>query len=252
MKRLMYFSLFLILLLIACGGTAPAAKPADTVPPPATDTAIPTIPPPTATDTPTPTDTPIPTITPTTGPIIVDDDFSTDSGRFKCDSCIVKDGVLVIGPFTPIDSYQPFFALCSDCGVVTNYKMSVDTWYADGRSDFGFGLLLRDHEKTPIILAASTWLVYNVFSFDTAVAGGQGWESLIGGWSEGGLRAGRGINNLEVIMRTADGKTQLSITINGKVRRSLDLPAGSGQVGLFVGTYHTSSTFDNFHFEELP
>jgi hypothetical protein len=113
-------------------------------------------------------------------------------------------------------------------------------------------LLLRDHEKTPIILAASTWLVYNVFSFDTSVAGGQGWASLMGGWSEGGLRAGRGINNLEVIMRTADGKTQLSITINGKVRRTLDLPAGSGEVGLFVGTYHTSSTFDNFHFEELP
>ena len=230
MKRFLYVSLFLILLLSACGGGAPAEKPADTALPPlpATDTPTPTFTPlPTATDTPAPTDTPVPTITPTTGPIIVDDDFSTDSGRFQCDSCVVKDGALIMGPFTAVDSFKPFFALCNDCGIATNYKMSVDTWYADGRSDFGFGLLLREHGDSPIFLATSTWLVYNVFSFDTSVKGGRGWESLMGDWSEGGLRAGRGINNLEVVMQTVDGKTKLSISINGKVRRTLDLPAGS-------------------------
>jgi hypothetical protein len=163
----------------------------------------------------------------------------------------VKDGALIMGPFAAVDSYEPFFALCNDCGNATNYKMSVDTWYVDGRSDFGFGLLLRAHDESPLFLATSTWLVYNVFSFNTSVNGGYGWESLMGDWSEGGLRAGRGINNLEVVMQTTDGKTTLSITINGKARRSVDIPAGSGQVGLYVGTYHTNSAFDNFHFEEL-
>jgi len=35
---------------------------------------------------------------------------------------------LTIGSFPMADSYEPFAALCSDCGTVSNYKMSADIW----------------------------------------------------------------------------------------------------------------------------
>jgi len=217
----------------------PTAVPPTGAPPP---TAVP----PTAVP---PTDTPAPTITPTPGPIVIDDDFSTDSGRFKCSNCVINGGELIIGPFPLVDSYEPFSAICSDCGTVSNYKMSVDTWYIEGNSNFGFGLVLRDSEKdSDLYLAVSTWLVYNVFSFDPTVGGGWGWETLIGNWTKGGLVAGRGINHVEVLMQDS----KLSITINGNFSRIVDLPGGSGQVGLYVSVFEVGAGFDNFHFEELP
>jgi hypothetical protein len=221
--------------------TAPVIQPTAVPPTAAPPTAVP----PTAVP---PSDTPVPTITPTPGPVIVDDDFSTDTGRFKCDKCVVSGGELTIGPFPLVDSYKPFSALCSDCGTVTNYKMSADIWYVEGNSNFGYGLVLRDNNKENIYLAVSSWLVYNVFSFDPSAGGGAGWKTLIGNWTKGGLVAGRGINSVEVVMQDST----LSITINGKLNRNIDLPSGSGQVGLYVSNWETGAGFDNFHFEELP
>jgi len=240
----------LFVLILSCSIGPTAAQP--TAAPVIQPTAVPpTVAPPTAVP-PTalpPTDTPAPTITPTPGPIVIDDDFSTDSGRFKCSNCVINGGELIIGPFPLVDSYEPFSAICSDCGTVSNYKMSVDTWYIEGNSNFGFGLVLRDSEKdSDLYLAVSTWLVYNVFSFDPTVGGGWGWETLIGNWTKGGLVAGRGINHVEVLMQDS----KLSITINGNFSRIVDLPGGSGQVGLYVSVFEVGAGFDNFHFEELP
>jgi hypothetical protein len=126
--------------------------------------------------------------------------------------------------------------------------MSADIWYVAGNSNFGYGLVLRDDNKENLYLAVSSWLVYNVFSFDPSAGGGAGWKTLIGNWTKGGLVAGRGINTVEVVMQDST----LSITINGKLNRNIDLPSGSGQVGLYVSNWETGAGFDNFHFEELP
>jgi hypothetical protein len=147
-----------------------------------------------------------------------------------------------------IDSWEPFIVLCSDCGKSTNYKMSVDMWYNSGNSNFGWGLVVRQDDKTAYLVAASSWLYYNVFSFDlsSASSGGVGYDSLIGRWSKGGLVAGRGVNHFEIVMNGSS----MSISINELNIRTLDLPITSGQVGLWVGNWETSATFDNFHFEE--
>jgi hypothetical protein len=242
--RLLWLIVILILSL-SCSidmGTTPTAAPI-VIPPTAMlqRTAIP--------PTPIPTDTPVPTPVPTKGPTIIDDDFSTDTGRFKCDNCVIEDGSLIIGPFPMVDSYQPFMTICSDCGSVTNYKMSVDTWYIVGNSSFGFGFVLRDSEKDEdLYLAVTTWQVYNVFSYDPTVGGGWGWKTILGNWNKGSMTAGRGINHVEVLMQNS----QLSITINDTLNRLVDLPSGSGQVGLYVSMFEVGAGFDNFHFEELP
>ncbi|MBI5934307.1 MAG: hypothetical protein HY867_11415 [Chloroflexi bacterium] len=246
-RQIRWFSLIVLAtLLMGCsmGAAAPTATP---VPP--TDTPIPptaTPVPPTA--TPLPTDTPLPT--PTPGPIVIDDDFSADNGRFTCESCTIEGGQLTIGPFPLVDSWQPFTVLCNDCGDVPNYKMSVDTWYNSGNNSFGWGLVVRQDEKTTYLIASSSWLVYNVFSFDlsSASSGGLGYKSLIRGWDKkSGLVAGRGVNHFEITMQ---GST-MTIMINGLNLRTFDLPTNDGQVGLWVGNWETSAFFDNFHFEEI-
>lgn len=239
--------LFVLILSCSVGPTAAPPTAAPVIQPTAVPPTVapPTAVPPTAVP---PTDTPVPTITPTPGPVVVDDDFSTDTGRFKCDKCVISGGELTIGPFPMVDSYKPFAALCSDCGTVSNYKMSADIWYVEGNSSFGYGLVLRDDQKENVYLAISSWLVYNVFRFGPSAGGGWGWETLIGNWAKGGLVAGRGINSVEVLMQDS----ALSITINGNLSRIVDLPGGSGQVGLYVSNWETGAGFDNFHFEELP
>ena len=231
-------------LLIGCAAPAvpPTPIPLPTQPPP---TAIP----PTNTALP-PTNTPIPpTITPTPGPVVIEDDFSTDTGRFKCDKCVVANGALTIGPFDMVDSFTPFVTICEECGSFTNYKMSVDTWYESGNSQFGWGLLARQDEEFMYLLAATSWQVYNVFSFDrsTETKGGRGYKTLIGNWSKGGLSAGRKVNHLEIVMQGSS----MAISINGMLIRNLDIKVSSGQVGLWVGNWETSANFDNFHFEEI-
>lgn len=193
------------------------------------------------------TDTPAPT--PTKGPVIIDDDFSADNGRFKCDSCVVEGGQLTVGPFAYVDSYEPFTAICSDCGTVTNYKMSVDIWFVDGNTTFGFGLLLRDSKDgLDLFMTSTTWQVYNVFSFDPKAGGGAGWDSLIGGWKQGPMKPSRGVNTFEALVKDS----KLTVTINGDLLRTVDLPKGSGQVGMYVSNFQVGAGFDNFHFEELP
>lgn len=239
----------LILLMLVMVGCSTFASPPTATPVPPTDTPTSTPVPPT--ETPVPTDTPLPT--PTQGPIVVDDDFSTDSGRFKCEGCSVKDGALVVGPFPMVDSYAPTIVLCNDCGEAESYKMSVDTWYIEGNSNAGFGLTLRNVErKYAILLGVSSWQLYNVLAFDKTVEGGRGWFTYIGTWTKGGLKAGRGVNHIDVLVESKPGKSVLTLTINDDYTRTVDLDDGIGKVGLFVGKWEIGAAFDNFHYEELP
>jgi len=162
-----------------------------------------------------------------------------------------------MGPYPSVLTYNPYYAICSDCGVAKNYKMSVDTWFIDGASDRGFGLLLREEDGNLIDLEVSTWQVYGVWTFDPILAAspattGQSWGAITDGWVEGWLKPGRAVNHVEVIMKTENGQMTVTVTINGKGGRTLDVESGSGNVGLLVGMHSLGVAFDNFHFEELP
>jgi hypothetical protein len=238
--------LFVLLALTVGCGTGQSTPTATPVVP--TDTPEPTPIPPTK--TPMPTNTPMPT--PTKGPIIIDDDFSVDSGRFQCDGCSVQDGALIVGAFPMVDTYAPYMVLCKDCGDAKNYKMSVDTWYIEGNSNAGFGLVLRNVERQyAILMGVSSWQLYNVLYFDKTVDGGRGWFTYLGNWTKGGLKAGRGVNHIDILVESAAGKSVVTLTINDDYNRSVDLPSGSGKVGVFVGRWEIGAAFDNFHYEEI-
>jgi hypothetical protein len=235
------------MLLVGCsmGAAAPTATP---VPP--TDTPIPpTATPVPPTDTPAPTDTPLPTATPS--PVLIDDDFSADAGRFKCENCVIQDGALTVGPFAVVDSYEPYMAICSDCGKASNFKMSVDTWYVEGNSNSGFGVILSTGGSYSFFMAVSSWQLYNVLAYDPSVGGGRGWYTILGNWSKGGLKAGRGVNHIDVVMKTTGGRSNLTLTINNDFTRNVEFDGISGEVGVYVGRWEIGAAFDNFHYEEI-
>ncbi len=243
--RLLWLVAILILSL-SCSinmGTEPAADPI-VIPPTAMPQPVVVQP----TPIPIPTNTTIPTPVPTQGPIVIDDDFSTDTGRFKCDNCVIGGGGLTVGPFPLVDSWKPFVALCSDCGTHANYKMSVETWYASGNSNRGFGLVVRQEKKFMYLVAVSSWQKYTVFEFDQTAGGGAGYRHLIGNWSQGGLGPGRAVHFIDILMKNGS----MTVTLNKDFTRAINIPAGSGEVGLWVGSWETSASFDNFHYEELP
>jgi hypothetical protein len=222
------------------------------------------IPPATNTPVPAPTETPIPpspTIAPTSapsltptpaGPVIITDDFSSDKGRFKCDKCEIKDGALYMGPYPSTDSYNAYMAFCADCPVVTDYKMSVDATFAEGASDRGFGLLLRENDGNFFDLEIATWQVYAVWHFDSKKGVNDAWKPYTGnGWVQGGLKAGRQTNHIEVTMKSTESGSTLYIVMNNRSKRTVELPSGKGRVGLLVGMHSLGVTFDNFYFEEI-
>lgn len=157
-----------------------------------------------------------------------------------------------MGPYPTEMTGKAYFAICDECGTATNYKMSVDTWFIEGASDRGFGLLLRENDGSFIDIEVSTWQVYGVWNYDATVPTGQfPWSAITDGWVEGWLKPGRAVNHVDVIMKTEGGKTTLTVTINDKGGRTLDVESGSGNVGLLVGMHSLGVAFDNFHFEEL-
>jgi hypothetical protein len=207
--------------------------------------------PPAATATPAATNTPEPTATPA-GPVVISEDFSSDTGRFKCDKCEIRDGVLAMGPYPATDSFEAYYAICNDCPAVANYKMSVDATFNDGASDRGFGLLLRENDGSFIDVEILTWQYFGVWHFDASLGknSGSAWDKSYtpGGWVQGGLKAGRQTNHIEV---TLTGGTSLRVVMNGRGGRTVELPNGTGKVGLIVGMHSLGVIFDNFTFEEI-
>lgn len=209
------------------------------------------------TSTPVPTATTIPTATATPGPLVIEDDFSKDVGRWvECKECLVTSGALYMGPFPAVDSAEGYTVICKDCGVVDEYKMEVDVTYVSGASDRGFGFVLWENDGYYIDLEITTWQTYGVWFYDKDE--GKSWNA----WyyimdkptkRSGNIRAGKLTNRIAVEVENRGGERLATISVNGKVLQSnLELKVGPGRVGLVVGLHSLGVSFDNFYFEGIP
>lgn len=202
----------------------------------------------TATPLPTATLSPTPTVTP--GPLVIRDDFSSDTGRWiECGVCRIENGALQMGPYPISDKGEGYFAICADCGIAQDYKMGVDATFKDGYTDRGFGLVLREDDGSYADVEITTWQVYGAWVYDKST---HAWGSLLGDdpWKlSGTLHPSYGTNRLEVEVKSQDGKSTFSIYINGQPVNTAQMPAVSGRVGLIVGLHSLGVSFDNFYFE---
>jgi len=201
----------------------------------------------TATPPPTATLSPTPTVTP--GPLVIRDDFSSDTGRWiECGVCKIENGTLQMGPYPIASDGGGYLAICSDCGMVQDFKMGVDATFKDGYTDRGFGLVLREVDGNYVDVEITTWQVYGAWTFDKTT---NLWGNLLGDtWKlSGSLYPSYGTNRLEVEVTSQGGKSKLSILINGQSVNTAEMPAVAGRVGLVVGLHSLGVVFDNFYFE---
>lgn len=211
---------------------------------------------PTFTSTVTATPRPSATVTPTPGPLVIDDDFSTLTSRWAdCDICSIRDGKLQMGPYPSSNSSRGYFTTCRDCGIVRDYKMSVDATFVSGVSDRGFGFVLREWNGDFIDLEISTWQIYGLWFFDSQ--GGEKWYTLIpkGYASSAYLNPGLARNHMDVEVFASETdleKDMVKVMLNGKVVKTVEIPKGNGRVGLALGLHSIAVAFDNFHFEGKP
>ena len=214
---------------------------------------------PTATPTITPTSTAAPTDTATPGPLVIDDDFSSMNPRWQgCDICSIKGGALMVGPYPSSDSAKGYITLCKDCGVVREYKMSVDATFISGVSDRGFGFVVREANGDFIDLEITTWQVYGVWFYD--VKGGNAWTAWHALLSKAYLPTpylfpGVAKNHIAVEVKASDSNQNedlVKISFNGTLLNTVEIPKGAGHVGLAVGLHSIGVAFDNFHFEGIP
>jgi len=205
------------------------------------------------TDTPIPTETPIPTATVTPGPIVIQDDFSMDTGRWtECGQCKIENGALKMGPYPTSNDGGGYLAICSDCGVVQDFKMGVDATFIDGYTDRGYGLLLREVNGDYVDVEITTWQVYGAWTFDTTR---NIWGTILSGdpWKlSGALYPSYGTNRVEVEVTSSGGTSTVYIRINDQLVNTGTMPAVSGRVGLVVGLHSLGVSFDNFYFEGMP
>ncbi len=212
----------------------------------------------TPTSLPTKYPTAIPSATPTAGPVVINDDFSSDVGRWsECTVCGIGDGVFYFGPNEPDINYGGgYVAICDDCGYVENYKMGVDVTYLDGPSDRGFGLVLWENDGNYIDVELTTWNYYGLWYFAPVGENGNNlWYTIIpdkGFVPSSALRAGRLTNRVEVEVSDKTGTRMATVSINGKVVQTFEMRGGPGRVGLVVGFHSIMVTFDNFYFEGMP
>lgn len=211
---------------------------------------------PTATPIPTKYPTKVPTATPTPGPLVINDEFNEDVGRWgECTRCAIADGVFYLGPYEKVDSYEGYLAICKECGYVEYYKMGVDVTYMTGASDRGFGLVLWERDGYYVDVELTTWQVYGAWYYDKDEGiSGRAWKTVTGkGFVLSGLlRPGRQTNRVEVVVEQQDGKRMATVYINGKKAESFEMYGGPGRVGLVVGLHSLGVAFDNFTFEGMP
>lgn len=197
---------------------------------------------------------PVSTTTSTPGPVVIDDDFSQDVGRWQgCAQCLISDGVMYMGPYPAVDSGKGYTAICKDCGVAETYKMAVDVTYVSGASDRGFGLMLWENDGYYINFEISTWKSYSAWFYDKDQDDSwDAWSAILPVTTSSAIRPGRLSNRLAVVVSTQDGKKVAAVSINGRAIQPTELKGGSGQVGLVVGLHSIGVAFDNFHFEAAP
>lgn len=205
---------------------------------------------------PTSTPTITPTATKTPGPLMIQDDFSADVGRWAdCGQCRFLNGMMEMGPYPSNISAEGYITLCADCGVVQDYMMGVDVVYVEGASDRGFGLVLYEANGAFVDVELTTWQVYGAWSYDPArTTAWEAWNSLIsGGWKLSGyLHPAQLSNRVEVEVKTANGRRTAAIRVNGQLLNTVEIPALPSRVGLVVGLHSLGIGFDNFVFVGEP
>jgi hypothetical protein len=240
-----------------CAGGGPSAEElAGTI---VAQTAAAATPTPLPSDTPLPTDTPLPptatstvTVTPTPGPVVFQDDFSAPSSAWVfCEECEVRDGALFMGPYPISGAYLQHTAICGPCGLVRNYRMSVDVAYGEGPSERGFGLLVRMTDEAMMTFEITPWQTAILWNLDFE---DRLWD-FVNGFYTGRVRAGRATNSIEVEVQ--DGTTPATVNIELRVSGrtifiAYNRPGDLGVVGLTLYGHAMSAVFDNFVFEELP
>ncbi len=206
-----------------------------------------------ATSTPIPTETSTPTATVTPGPIVIRDNFSVNTGRWiECGQCRIENGSMHMGPYPISDKGEGYLAICSDCGVVQDYKMGVDATFVDGYTDRGFGLVLREGGGSYADIEITTWQVYGAWVYEKS---NNAWGTWLSGdpWKlSGTLYPSYGTNRLEVEVASQAGTSTIKILINGQLVNTGTMPAVSGRVGLVIGLHSLGVLFDNFYFEGDP
>lgn len=263
-KWLSIFGILLFCVIIAaCGGKTPEEQQVDTAATSAAETelaqeALPSstftpIPPPTDTPVPptaTPTATPPPTRTATPGPLRYEDDFSSDTGNWlDCDNCEIENGVFTMGPFPASGAYIQHSAICKPCGMVENYRMSVDANYVEGPSERGFGFLLKWTNDYLLTLEVTPWQTVMVWKADFKK---QEWVK-ISGTTSGVVNTGTQVNRIEVeFVSTGVGQSDINIIVNGKTVLVLfGQPVELSPIGLTLYGHALEVVFDNFEFEEI-
>ncbi len=208
----------------------------------------------TPTPTPEPTNIPALTSTHTPGPVVIEDDFSQDAGRWTdCSQCLVVDGAMYMGPYPAVDSAKGYIALCKDCGSVEEFSMAVDATYISGASDRGFGFVVWENDGSYIDLEISTWQTIGVWSYDRDKGDSwSAWNSILSPATNSILRPGRLTNRIEVTVLVQDGKKIMTMAFNGTAVQPVELRAGPGRVGLVVGLHSLGVSFDNFYFKGVP
>ncbi len=225
--------------------SAPSEVVATQIPP--TETSAP------PTDTPVPTHTPLPTATP--GPIVIRDDFSSQTDNWgDCEKCEWKDGALLFGPYPPRSGAdQIFYVICNTCGVHTYYRVSVDVTFFEGYGDRTFGVMAGLTEDKDLIAAGtvSTFkdALYEAFNYSTKqwVSGTFKHFNAVG--------AGRATNRIVVEIKPASdpGSADINVSVNETTVISLlDQPVEPSWAGLYLGWHTVGASYDNFEYEEIP
>lgn len=245
-------TVLLFTFLSSCAGfgapdpTATPLPPSDTQPPPTATSTL--TPPPTPTETTPPTATASPRPTATPGPLVIEDDFSTDLGIWSgCEARQRQRGVMKLGPFPVSGAYQQHALYCDACGMVTNYMMTADVIFSEGQSDRGFGFLVREAEDYMFTYEITPWQTLAFWKYDFNL---DRWDFINGIWA-GAVRAGKKVNRIKVIVATnPEGRSDITLMVNGRTPLVIfNQPSEPGWVGLTLFGHGMGIEFDNFHFE---
>jgi hypothetical protein len=204
-----------------------------------------------------PTEVPLPTATATPAPLLIQDDFSSQSDIWgDCEECVWKDGALYFGPYPPNPSMgqdQLFYMLCEACGKHTYYRISADVSHFDGFSDRRtFGLLAGltdDNILWAGTITTSGHTLYEAFNFNKKEWGGTDFKLF------DSVSRGKGaINHIEVeiIPGSFAKSANITIKVNGEKNVYLEnQPIEPTVAGLYLGWHTVGIKYDNFKYEEI-
>ena len=250
------------LLLVACQPSGPNAEQIAETMVAETAAAIltnepstPTNEPPTPTLVPTNTPLPSPTSTPTL--VVIQDDFSSQSGIWgDCEKCEWKDDALYFGPYPVKESSgqdQIFYVICEACGKPKYYRIAADVTFFDGYGgDRTFGLLAGLTDNNFIgagTITTHQHVLYETFDFNSKQWGGSPFELF----KSAVLYGAGATNHIEITVKPTVPRNSVEIVIyvNGEKTVSYKQATEPVQVGLYLGWHSVGVIYDNFEFEEF-